>query len=142
MTKLRIYVASIWSSQPDVRRVCEHLVALGAEVTARWPWMPPSTDLAAGAELDLHDLDAADAVLFRSLSAGQSFTGGGRWFEFGYAYAKGKICVAHLPNGHETVFSALPSVLRIHGPRTHEDVASDALRLIRGAMERRKGASS
>lgn len=111
---MKVYLAAKYDRRFQLREIRDKLVAEGIEVTAQWiDNAEESKGMAEAAQMDLDDIDRADTVVFFGLPKGSENTGGGRWFEFGYAYAKGKPCMAILhESGHESVFSALPSVVQ------------------------------
>ena len=116
---MKIYLASRYNRNAEMRQVRDRLVALGQEVTSRWidlhgglrPNSATTEELndspGYGAEYaiaDLEDIERADVVI--------SFTGfggkGGRHVEFGIALALLKINLVVGPREH--VFHSLPSV--------------------------------
>lgn len=117
---MKIYLASRYSRNAEMRKMRDWLESIGHKVTSRWidqhgGTAPTSathevlngdpTSVACYADYDLEDLDAADAVI--------SFTGGGgkggRHAEFGYAVAHAKLLLVVGPREH--VFHALSQVL-------------------------------
>lgn len=90
--------------------VVPRLRAMGHEVTARWVDGAEETlgESAAGALMDVEDIEAADMLLFFAEPRGSLNVGGGRHWEFGYAFARGKSCV--VVGDRETIFCHLPSV--------------------------------
>lgn len=107
---MKIYLAAPWAERELMQQHAEVLTNLGITVTSRWLQAahiegPP----AQCAQIDLDDIDAADAILLFSVGPrGTSFTGGGRCIEFGYAIAKGK--QLFLIGAVENVFHELSSV--------------------------------
>lgn len=120
---MKIYLAAKYGHRLTfLPEVADHLRSLGHEVTSRWlTGAEDDMSKADAAQMDLDDVDAADAVIFFGEPEGSENRGGGRWFELGYAYAVGKRCIAVLSGekapdsnrdrgGHESVFTALPRV--------------------------------
>lgn len=125
---MKIYLASRYSRNPEMREVRDSLVSLGHEVTSRWIDLHIETgskleqsftpDSLAGerefcstyAKADLDDIINSDCVV--------SFTGaggkGGRHVEFGFGLALKKISIVVGP--FENVFHTLPEVK--HLPNT------------------------
>jgi hypothetical protein len=114
---MKIYLASKFDRNAEMRQVRDRLVALGHEVTSRWiePRGEPevlTTELinaepehcASFVVEDIEDIEAADMVI--------SFTGqggrGGRHVEFGIALALLKVNV--IVGKREHIFHAVPSV--------------------------------
>ena len=106
----RVYVAARFERQAEARALAYELIANGYPVTARWLNAPGLAlgDLARErlwAQADLADLDAADVYLLLSDEVPGR---GGKDFEGGYAYARGKRLVVVGPRAH--IFHALPGV--------------------------------
>lgn len=108
----KVYVAARFERQAEARDLAQELVDHGYRVTSRWLFvdgLKMGTDQAATwAQKDLEDLDAADAVVALSDEVPGR---GGKDFELGYAYARGKRCVVVGPPMH--VFHHLPHVVRV-----------------------------
>jgi hypothetical protein len=108
---MKIYLASNYSTHPLMREVAKGLKAHGHEITGTWiegthdSW--PAVDCA---EVDLRDLDAADAIMLFSGNPARSRSRGGKNVEFGYALAKGKLLF--LVGEPVNVFHYLPNVVR------------------------------
>lgn len=118
-----IYVAAKYQRRFDLRELAEHLMAQGHDVTAQWLWDgEEGKPIEEAAAMDVDDVRRSDVLVFVGEPQFSENRGGGRWFEFGMAHALGKRCVAvldmesgkgghdHLPEGHESVFTALPDV--------------------------------
>lgn len=121
---MKIYIAAKYHRRFDLRPVAERIQALGHTITGDWIW----DDEAAGDNIQYHairdveQVREADCLIFCGEPQASENRGGGRWFEFGLAFALGKQTIAwldydpskgghdHLPAGHESVFTALPSV--------------------------------
>lgn len=124
---MKIYMAGKYGLRLEswFQEARERLEARGHEVTSRWmDGAEEKTTTRGAAELDIEDVDRAEALVFFGELPGSENRGGGRWFEFGYAYATGKDCYAVLKvpeepeaewkqsrrEGHESVFTALRDV--------------------------------
>lgn len=128
-----IYIAAKYGRRFDLRAVAQRLQQEGHTITSTWLWddEPNGDKLEAHALRDCAEVRAADAVIFVGEPQASENRGGGRWFEFGFGYALGKVCICwlsyktglgghdHLPAGHESVFTGLPDV---HIARTDEDL--------------------
>lgn len=107
---MKIYLAATWDSRELMQQHAAVLSNLGITITSRWLQAehiegPP----AQCAQIDLDDIDAADAIMLFSVGPrGTPFTGGGRCIEFGYAIAKQKQLI--LIGAIESVFHELPAV--------------------------------
>jgi len=121
---MKIYIAAKYGKRFELRDLADHLRSLGHDVTSRWldngaeQTMSPEY----AAQMDIEDVDRAELLLFFAEPVGSLNTGGGRYFELGYALANDKIIVAVQPGApqptndgryrsHEAVFLAHP---RIH----------------------------
>lgn len=109
---MKIYIAAKYVMRYELRHVVDQLRAMGHECTSQWiDNGEESKGQQAAALMDLADVDRADAVIFMAEHHRSQNIGGGRWFEFGYAYAQGKrIYVVRPGDMNETVFCALPGV--------------------------------
>jgi hypothetical protein len=109
----KIYVAARFERQAEARSLAIELVRAGYTVTSWWLHAP---SLAIGnpvvserqAKDDLNDLDGADVYL---LLSDDVLGRGGKDFEGGYAFARGKRCIVVGPPAH--IFHFLPGVRRI-----------------------------
>lgn len=99
---MKIYLASNYSTHPAMR---EHA---GHEVTSEWiSGTHGGDDRVSYAQIDLRDLDAAEAIIFFAEAPEGSRTRGGK---FGYALAKGKrIFLVGKP---VNVFHHLPEIIQ------------------------------
>ena len=61
---------------------------------------PPGTKQQAAALMDLRDVDSADCVIFMAEPYGSENRGGGRYFEYGYAFAMQKHIIVIQPGGY------------------------------------------
>lgn len=109
---MKIYTAARYGDMLAMRGVRDRLVDLGHEVTARWidggEEGPNGRTLAQAAIMDVEDVLAADVLLFFSQPEGSANRGGGRHWELGYAYAKGKRCI--VVGEREIVFHHLDDI--------------------------------
>jgi nucleoside 2-deoxyribosyltransferase len=109
----KVYVAARFERQAEARDLAHALIANGFSVTSRWLTAP---GLALGdpclSELwgrrDLNDVDACDVYL---LLSDEVLGRGGKDFEGGYAFARGKRLVVVGPRAH--VFHFLPGVRHV-----------------------------
>jgi nucleoside 2-deoxyribosyltransferase len=108
---MKLYLASNYSTHPQMREIAETLQHRGHEVTSEWiNGTHGGDDRAAYAQIDLRDIDAAEALIFFSESPAGSRTRGGKHVEFGYALAKGKrVFIVGPP---VNVFHHLPEVIQ------------------------------
>jgi len=108
-----IYIAARFERQTEARSLAHELMKHGYKITSRWLC---STGLASNnpasarmwARMDLVDVSHADVYL---LLSDDVLGRGGKDFEGGYAYARGKRVVVVGPPAH--VFHWLPNVTRI-----------------------------
>lgn len=106
---MKIYLAAMWSERDATRNRSIAVQMDGHEVTSRW--LNPNIDNqgeAAGAEMDLEDIDRSDVLILFTLPLGTMYSGGGRQWEAGHAHAKGKRVI--ICGDREHVFCHLPSV--------------------------------
>lgn len=116
---MKIYLASNYSTHPEMRQYAQRLEKAGHVVTSEWiNGTHGGDDRAEYARIDLRDVDAADALVFFSDSPAGSRTRGGKHVEFGYALARGKKIFIVGPCVN--VFNHLPEVIQRH---EFEDVA-------------------
>jgi hypothetical protein len=122
---MKFYLAARYSKHPEMQGVRDVLREMGHEVTSRW--VDLHTDVTGDhsqsftrkilntqpeicAPIGLHDLEdirAADAIIFFSEDGAPGMKGG-RFVEWGYAYALGKRMI--LVGSRENVFHTLPEV--------------------------------
>ncbi len=107
---MRIYLAATWESRERMRGTANILRKLGNIVTSRWLEDQHTQGTRAEcAQIDLDDIDRADAIVLFSVGPrGTKFQGGGRCIEFGYAIAREKALI--LIGEVESVFHELPQV--------------------------------
>jgi len=105
-----VYIASLYSTIEQMREVAKRLTEAGHSVTSRWlDGSEEHMTREAAALMDVADVDFADVVLSFTLPRKTMHNGGGRHWEFGYAYGTGKRNIIVGPKG-EHVFHYLPSV--------------------------------
>lgn len=108
---MKIYIAALYERRFLLRSVRTLLEQEGHECTSQWlDNAEESKSREQGALMDVDDVLRADVLLFIGEPKGSRNRGGGRWFEFGLAYARGRRCMAVLHGDHESVFTALPTV--------------------------------
>lgn len=106
---MKIYLAAMYSEMSNMRAVARLLQEDGHEITARWiNGGEENKAPAAGAQMDLDDIDRAEALVLFTLPVGQYFRGGGRHVEFGYAIKAQKRLI--VVGEREQVFCHLPQV--------------------------------
>lgn len=120
VNSIRVYLAGRFSLKSYIKGLSLGLRNSGIVVTSRWLDENIDDDceltdvsdeyIASVAVIDVEDIDAAEYFLLFSESPLQSFKRGGRHFETGYAYAKGKKIIVCGPT--ENVFHSLPGVVR------------------------------
>lgn len=117
--KLAVYLAARYSRRDEIKQKAVELETLGITVTAQWldESAAPTATLAdigedystAVAKKDIYDIDRADVLVLFSEDPIVPHVRGGRHFETGYAYAKGKVTIVLGPK--ENVFHYLPNVI-------------------------------
>ena len=126
MRSKAVYIAARYGRRLELRALASAIRAHGVEVTSQWldGAEEAGQGAAAAAQMDLDDVDRADTLVFIGEPHGSANRGGGRWFEMGYAHAKGKRIIVVLaplighhvaalgstPDGHESVFTFLPNM--------------------------------
>lgn len=126
----KVYIAAKYHRRYELRALAAALRSHGVTVTSQWldngeEEAKERGGPSAAAQMDLDDVDAADAIIFIGEPRGSKNTGGGRFFELGYAHAQGKRLIIVLgpsgpgdadtslgctPGSHETVFTSLPNM--------------------------------
>ena len=108
---MKVYMAALFSRREEMEDKAIFLRASGYQVVSSWVFGGEEglarSDIAV---LDLDDVEKADILLAFSHPRGTHTPGGGRHIEFGYALARGKICVVIGPR--ENVFHEHPSVIQ------------------------------
>lgn len=118
---MKLYLASRYSTKPQMEQYAAELREMGHEVTSTWLTEPhpPNTQLgdvnprllAGYAANDLADIRAADLMLFFSVEPTVPTLRGGRHVEFGYALGIEKPILVVGP--HENIFHYLQNVRRV-----------------------------
>lgn len=104
-----LYLAAPFGDRAKMEAIADRLVGTGFTITARWVYGgEDGLTRAQVAELDLEDVDAADAVVSFTFPRGTLTSGGGRHVEFGYGLARGKRLV--VIGERENVFHHHPCV--------------------------------
>lgn len=127
---MKIYLTARWGRREEMKAVREKLVAAGHVCTARWLDEPEETPYAVAAQMDLDDIDFADALIVFTETTDVGYLSGGRHVELGYALAKDKTIV--LVGPRENVFCWLPQVSRL----TNADDAIVACEFVEDADNR------
>lgn len=111
---MKIYLAAPYSEMLRMRGWEQHLVAAGHTCTSQWiHGNEEGMSLNDAAQMDLDDVDAADAVVSLALPKGTMFSSGGRHVEFGYGLARGKhMIVVSEGGGCENIFHHLDRVVK------------------------------
>lgn len=116
---MRVYLAGPYSWQKEIKKFALELVALGIESTASWLYESaspnstlnqfPDSEHQEHALDDMRDIDRADVVaVFTIDPLGPPKPRGGRHWETGYAYGRGKEVVVVGPK--ENLFHYLETV--------------------------------
>lgn len=91
---MKVYLAAPYSEMKLMREWWLKLLAAGHECTAKWiHGNEEGVTLNDAAQMDLDDVDRADAVVSLILPKGAMFSSGGRHVEFGYGLAKNKLMI-------------------------------------------------
>ena len=118
---LKVYVGARYTRKVEARRFAEMLMENGFAVTATWFKEPESptiqldevsdATLIEYAKRDVAEIDAADVLILMSDPPREAHPRGGKHWETGYAYGKGKPVVVFGPV--ENIFHMLPDVLQV-----------------------------
>lgn len=106
---MKVYLAAPYGEMLAQREIAEEFQKAGHEITSRWIFggeIGQSREFSA--VMDVNDVDAADVLVLKTYPRGTQVTGGGRHFEFGYAFAQQKRCI--VVGEAEHVFCCLPGV--------------------------------
>lgn len=108
---MNIYIAAKYNHRFVLRNLVAMLQEIGIESTSQWiNNAEESKSQQEAAQMDIDDIHRADAILFFAEPKGTANTGGGRYFELGYAYAINKKIYCVVVGEHETVFTSLSKV--------------------------------
>jgi len=121
---LRIYLASAFSRQAEIKKVAVELESMGVDITSRWLDQPTTDNRASESFLrdmawrDLADLRRAeifvrfsDPEYFGSDPCDSKLLSGARFWETGFAFANGKRII--VVGGRQNVFDRLDRVLHL-----------------------------
>ncbi len=116
---MKIYLAAPYAEMKQIQIWAARLEKAGHVITSKWIYgNEEGMTLHAAAQMDLDDIDAADAVVSMILPKGTMFSSGGRHVEFGYGFAKEKLMIVvsdHAENifhEHDTVVKC-PALLDV-----------------------------
>lgn len=97
---MKVYLASPYQMQPEMKQIRNDLADMGYIVTARWIDVQATDhnhiseeERARWAQEDLADIDAADYFIVFNVEAWHGRGTGGRHVELGYAIARNKIII-------------------------------------------------
>jgi len=112
---MKLYLAARFSRMQEMGGVvAEQITKRGHTITAQWITGKEDANgmtRRQAAVMDTSDVREADVLLFFAEPRGSANVGGGRHWEFGYAYALGKPCI--VIGDSEQVFCDLPNVVRV-----------------------------
>jgi nucleoside 2-deoxyribosyltransferase len=108
-----VYIAGRFNKREEFREHAAELRAAGIEVTAQWLEAPDDEEWRLAAIRDIKDIDRSEIVVNFIEPKGSANVGGGRHWECGYAYAKGKLVILVGPD-EEIVFHTLPGVYHFY----------------------------
>ena len=120
---MKIYIAACYNKRYELLDFAKSIADLGHTLTCDWLFEgEEGKSIKEAAEMDAKQVEECDCLIFIGEAQGSRNTGGGRWFEMGVAWACGHRVIAllsseiaeegraHLPLGHESVFTALDEV--------------------------------
>jgi len=109
---MRIYLAAPYAEMQRMQEWAARLEKAGHVITAKWiHGNEEGMTLHDAAQMDLDDIDAADAVVSMVLPKGSMFSSGGRHVEFGYGLARDKLMIV-VSDHAENIFHELDSVVK------------------------------
>lgn len=112
---MKIYIAHNFKAREYLPKfIIPAIIAQGHEVTSTW--ITDASHISSynkrqSAEIDLADIDRADAILLFVDQYGERH-GKGKFLELGYAYAKGKRCFLYGPDD-SCIFYSLIGMERV-----------------------------
>lgn len=110
---MKVYAAAPYSQMKLMLEWEQKLLAAGHTCTSQWiHGNEEGQTLNDAAQMDLDDVDAADAVVSLVLPKGTMFSSGGRHVEFGYGLARGKLMIIICNNEAENIFHELHRVVK------------------------------
>lgn len=122
---MKVYLAAPYADMSRMQQWAVKLREAGHVCTSRWIYgNEEGMTTSRAAQMDLGDVDEADAVISMTLTPGSMFSSGGRHVEFGYALARGKRLIIVNSVGPENIFHELPQVMRARS-------IEDAIRYLR-----------
>lgn len=133
---MKIYIAALYAKRFELLEFAQQLKELGHEITAQWLYNgeEKKETYREAALMDVEDVDRADTLIFIGQPCGSENRGGGRWFEFGMAYALGKRLIAILDHSgsgphhpHESVFTELPGVSQFESTQSFIDYLNEVV---------------
>lgn len=122
---VKLYMAARFTRREELESYAPLIQDAGFEITSTWVFGGEDgltrQDIA---ELDIRDVERADAILLFTEPYGEHIPGGGRFVEFGYAIGRGK--KLFVIGGRENVFMHYPGVefyMNVHEfARSHKRV--------------------
>ncbi len=117
------YIASPYQLRSEANAARLALESAGIGCTARWIWEDDALDHAS-AQKDLDDIRRADMLIALNPPAWRNAGTGGRWIEFGYAWALGKAVY---------VVGVRSSLFHYHTTVTVCETLSECINLLRSA---------
>jgi len=107
---MKVYIAGRYAKLDELKKESVQFTDAGIEVTSSWlDGGESGLTFNEIAQLDLDDVDNADAVVLYTEPYGTPIPGGGRHVEFGYGLGSGKKAIIVGPM--ENIFHWHPSVL-------------------------------
>lgn len=107
---MKLYLASKYSDMEKLNKIGTILENMGHSITSKWlKGKEEGQSRSDAALMDADDVDRADGLVLFTEPKGTYTTGGGRHWEFGYAYGKNKKCF--VVGDKEHIFCHLPDVV-------------------------------
>jgi hypothetical protein len=111
---LKVYLAAPYGEMKLMLEWEQKLKLAGHKCTANWiHGNEEGMSLNDAAQMDLNDIDSADAVICLCLPKGTMFSSGGRHVEFGYGLATHKLMIVVNAGKPENIFHHLDRVLTV-----------------------------
>lgn len=107
---MRIYLAARYGRRLEMLALASRLREQGHEITSRW-LEGETEECEEWAVRDAEDVARAEILVFHAEPHRSSNVGGGRHWEFGYAWALGRVCI--VVGERETIFCHLPGLIRV-----------------------------
>lgn len=135
---MNAYLAARFSRLPELADHANELESFGIPVTSRWlrgghEWVGtpdhhiPNDALAKFAAEDLEDIDASEVVICFTETPRTGPSRGGRHWEAGYAYARGKRVI--IVGETENIFYALPAITQVDSWEDARNIVIELSRL-------------